>query len=292
MDGEADRVGPGFVLHRGEDDQVRQPNQDRSGGASQEQRQCEDAQQAAQQLAVMPALRDAADQREVRLAQHLAELVEDVPLGHAGLFAAGELRADVDGLAHAHGRAPLRAEEIFVIQSHRDHVDGLVQLVAGDLRDAEDALLDRQHATLGPVRAFRIEAERRVVVQHVDDLIEDLVVLGHFLQAVALARDRQDARPAQELRDLGIGEDVGAGAEPDGTLRDQQDHHRVHPRGDVVGGEQDGALLGQVLQPLDRDRAEAGARDDIGVGVYAVVGIVVFPDLSHGWKLFYVCRAD
>ena len=181
----------------------------------------------------------------------------------------------------------MAAEEILIIDADRHDADGNAQLVLRHPRDAEDAFLDGQHLALGIVGAFRIEAEGNFVVEAVDDFLEGVEVLGHLRQAVALPRDGQDAQPAQDLGDLGVREDVGAGAEDDRLAAEQdQGQERVHQGRAVVGGQDDGTVLRDTFRAFDVDGAEAGPGGEIDVFERREVALVLFPDFSHSDRFY------
>ena len=239
---EADRVGPGLVFHPVHDDLVRQPDQQGTDGADGEKRQRKQRCEGAEALQVVAPGPFRTDERHVGVVQPGAKLAVDLRL--RAPFAPGEFLADLDRLADPDADAPLPAEIILIIDTDRHDAHGYAQLVVRHPGDAEDAFLDGQHLALRVVRAFRIEAEGDLVVQAVDDFLEGVEILGHLGEAVALARDGQDAQPAQDLGDFRVGEDVGTGAEDDRLAAEQdQRQERVHQGRAVVGGQDHGAVL-------------------------------------------------
>ena len=77
------------------------------------------------------------------------------------------------------------------------------------------------------IRAFGEDTERYAVMQGLHGLVHRLVVMAHLLQSVPYATDRHDLQPIQDLRFLGVAEDIGAGDKDFLLVVDTKDAHRV-----------------------------------------------------------------
>ena len=84
-----------------------------------------------------------------------------------------------------------------------------------------------------------------------DDILLDIEVLEDLTDSVAPAHHRDYLEESQELGKYRGLKKVGAGAIYGGFLARAQDHHRVHKRIAMVGGQDDGTILRDVLQARD-----------------------------------------
>lgn len=83
--------------------------------------------------------------------------------------------------------ASCAVEEVLVVESYGNHVNGVGEFARSQAGYPENALLDRLHTSFGPVRTLAEGAERDAVSQALHDFVEYVKIFGDFRQLVPLA---------------------------------------------------------------------------------------------------------
>ena len=146
--------------------------------------------------------------------------------------------------------------------------------------DAGNAFLYGLQAALRPVRALGKHAEGNRVRQHIVYLVEALVILADMFQPVPFPDHGKDAEKVEDAGDGGLPEDIGPGAECGRALPRGQDHQRVHERIGMVGGEDDGSVLGEFRAPV-QDAVVTLPGAPVYIRPEKGIQAVLFPNLSH-----------
>ena len=131
---------------------------------------------------------------------------------------------------------------------------------------------------LGPVRTLGEHAERDAVANDLEYILLDIEVLDHVPEAVTTADHRKDLEESEQLGKDRILEEIRPGTEHGRSLACAQDQHRVHQSIAVVGGKDDGSILGDIFQAGDLDLTVGKPGTQVSVETYHAVSAAIAMD--------------
>ena len=117
----------------------------------------------------------------------------------------------------------------------------------------------------GAVGAFGEEVEVDMVVDHVDGLVERVVVLAHCRHTVAHPENGQYPEEIQQFGHKGILENVAPRNEHFPHVVRREQHQRVHQRIAVIDTENQASFLGEVLFSMHFKPAVGAARVPVDI---------------------------